>query len=311
MTGDETAREVTTGGAPPPATAWQRGRLDARRGRRAILFGRMYEDPALEAATFRPGGRVFCIASAGCTAIHLAATHEVVAIDINPTQLAYAEARIAGAPAVAGVAERVMAAARALAPAVGWTPRRLRAFVDLDDLAEQRAAWRALDTRRLRLGLELVFSPAALRAVYASPLLRGLPPRLGAVMHDRLARGFARHPNRHNSFARTLLLGELPGAAPPVRAGAITLVEGDAAAWLERAPAGSFDGFTLSNILDGATPAYRARLAAAVKRAAAPDAVVVLRSFAEPTTPAAAERAAEDRALLWGSVDVRPAATLA
>jgi S-adenosylmethionine:diacylglycerol 3-amino-3-carboxypropyl transferase len=296
--------------ADAPVAAWQRGRLDARRGPRRILFGRMYEDPAIEEAALRPGGRVFCIASAGCTALALARTREVVAIDLNPAQLEYAATRLAGGPAVAGVAERVMDAARALAPLVGWTPARVRDFLALDDVAAQRAAWRRLDTRRFALALDVLFSPTALRAVYASPLLRGLPPRLGAVMRARLARGFARHPNCANPYARALLAGELPAPAASPRTGAIELVLGDAADWLERAPAGGFDGFTLSNILDGATAAYRARLAAAVRRAAAPGAVAVVRSFGEPAGPSTTNRAADDRAMLWGVVDVRAAADL-
>jgi S-adenosylmethionine:diacylglycerol 3-amino-3-carboxypropyl transferase len=238
------------------------------------------------------------------------ADHDVVAIDINRDQLAYAADRLAGRPAIRGTAERVMAMARTFAPLVGWTRARLRRFLELDDMEEQVAMWRTLDTWRLRVAFGALFSLTALRAVYASPFLAFLPSRLGAVMRARLARGFSRHPNRTNLYARALLLGELADEPRPARPASIELVHGDAAEWLETAPAGSFDAFTLSNILDGADPAYRARLFAAVQRAAARDAVVVLRSFAEPAPELKSNRADDDRSMLWGVVDVRPAAAL-
>jgi S-adenosylmethionine:diacylglycerol 3-amino-3-carboxypropyl transferase len=272
----------------------------------------MYEDASIELDAFRTKQRIFSIASAGCTAIKLAPHHEVVAVDINPLQLAYAARRVAGEPSIRGTAERVMAFGRAFAPVLGWWPSRVRAFVDLDDPGEQLAFFRReLDTRRFRAALGVLFSLAALRTVYARDFLGFLPPRLGAVFRSRLERGFARSPNRTNPYARALLLGERSDEPVPAEARRIELVHADAASFLEAAPAGSFDGFTLSNILDGAGRSYPARLFAAVKRAAAPGAIVVLRSFAEPQDTLATNRAADDRAMLWGIVDVKPAAELA
>jgi S-adenosylmethionine:diacylglycerol 3-amino-3-carboxypropyl transferase len=294
-----------------PATAWGRGRLDARSGPSKVLFGRMYEDASIELGAFRPGGRVFCIASAGCTAMKLAPRHQVVAVDINPAQLAYAAGRFAGVSATRGTAERVMAFGRAFSPLAGWWPSTIRAFLDLGDPSEQVEFWRQhLDTRRFRAGLDVLLSMTVLRAAYAPRLLECLPRQLAAVMRRRMERGFARHPNRTNCFARALLLGELSNEAPPPEASRILLVHAEAAAYLEREPPGSFDGFTLSNILDGTDVAYRRRLVAAVKRAAAPDAIVVQRSFEEARGVLPTNHAAEDRAMLWGIVDVRPAAAL-
>jgi S-adenosylmethionine:diacylglycerol 3-amino-3-carboxypropyl transferase len=318
--GEPVTEPVNTPVTGPPAavtltvTPWEHGRFDARSGPSKVLFGRMYEDPEIELAAFRPASRVLSIASAGCTAMRLAgAGHRVVAIDINRDQLAYAAARLAGRPAVRGTAERVMDLARTFAPLVGWSRPRIAAFLELDDPAAQAEVWRTqLDTRRLRAAFAALFSVTALRAVYASPFLAFLPRRLGAVLRARMARCFARHANRTNPYAHALLAGALPDppAANPAASAAIELVHSDAASYLEAAPAGSFDGVTLSNILDGASPRYRARLFAAVRRAAAPGAITVLRSFAEPTEPSPTNRADDDRAMLWGIVDVRPADAL-
>ena len=288
-------------------TIWERGRLDARVGPRQVLFGRMYEDPSIELDAFRPGSRVLCIASAGCTAMKLAPHHEVVAVDINPVQLAYAERRFDGDPGFRGRAERVMDFVRFFGPLAGWWPSRVRAFVDLDDPAEQMEYWqRQLNTWRFRTSLDALFSVTALRSVYAPRFLDFLPKRLGAVMRGRMERCFAQHPNRTNPYARSLLIGELRSDPPPPQTKDIRLVHADAASFLENEAPGSFEGFTLSNILDGVDDAYRQRLIAAVKRTAAPGAVTVLRSFGEADATSPANRAADDRAMLWGSVLVRP-----
>jgi S-adenosylmethionine:diacylglycerol 3-amino-3-carboxypropyl transferase len=294
-----------------PETPWLRGRFDARRGPSQLLFGRMYEDSAIEERAFRPGGRIFCIASAGCTARDLSHRHDVVAVDVNPVQIAYAERRASGAPALPGKAERMLARIRRLAPLAGWRRARLREFLELDDPGEQLAFWRFhLDRARFRAATDAIFSQGALRAVYARAFLGGLPRRFGAILRARLERGFARHPNRRNPYLRALLLGEPARESSSAEPGRIRFVHAEAAAFLERQPPMSFDGFSISNVLDGASGDYRARLFAAMSRAASPGAVVVGRSFAEPTGPLPANLAADDRAMLWGIVDVRSVASL-
>lgn len=292
------------------ATVWTAGRFDARPGPERVLFGRMYEDTAIERAAFRPAGRVFCIASAGCTALALSRDHEVVACDINPMQLRYAERRIRGAPVEVGTAEKVMGFGRTLMPLAGWSAEVVGELLGMTDPVAQTAFWAEhLDTWRFRTGFDLLMSMAALRAVYAADYLDFLPKHFGRVMRGRMARCFARHANATNPYARLLLLGSeeasKAGDPPSGVADHITLVLSDAASYLESCAAGSFDGFTLSNILDGAKPEYRERLARAVRHAAADAAVVVLRSFGDPPDALQGNKAADDRAMLWGIVDVR------
>ena len=286
-------------------TPWAAGRFDRRTGPRRILFGHMYEDPAIELRAFPLRSRVFCIASAGDMALTLGGSHTVTAVDINPVQLAYARERLAGAPARRGTAERLMDFGRTLLPLAGWNRKVLETFLQMNDRVEQLDYWRRkLDTRRFRAGVDLLLSFTALGSAYASPFLEVLPPHFGRVMRARMERCFGRYPNADNPFARALLQGEFP--PPPERTGrGVELACADAAEFLERCPPASFDAFTLSNILDGAAEAYRERLLAAVQRAATPGAVVVLRSFGEPTSEMTTNVAGDDRSMLWGIVDVR------
>lgn len=288
----------------PSRRSWQSGRLDARAGPGQLLFGRMYEDAGVELRVFPPGGRIFCIASAGCTALALGHHYDVVAVDINPAQIEYVRRRLAGDAPRLGRVDRGMALLRECAPVVGWRARALRDFLDLDDPAEQVTYWRKhLDTARFRAALDVVLSRAVMQTVYAQPFLRVLPPRFGRVIRARLRRGVARHSNRANPYARALLAGEAVTQPVPPAPSRIQLEHADAVEFLEREPPGSFEGFTLSNILDGASEGYAARLRDAVRRAAKPGAVAILRSFAEARGPAGAERAAEDRSMIWGSIE--------
>ncbi|MFF2043607.1 DUF3419 family protein [Kitasatospora sp. NPDC058170] len=298
-----------------------------------VLFGRMYEDPAVELAAFPPpGARVLCIASAGDTAGVLAAAgYRVTAVDLNPVQLAYARARLEdGAPAVAGSAERLLAAGRAAAGAVlpAWRPAALERFLRLDDPAEQARHWhRELDGPGLRLLLGGVLRPAGALVGGVRPAFCGvLPRRADTVLRTRLRRGLTRYPNAANPWAWRLLLGREPvggepALAPPLgrepvgggrpdgepsaRAGtpAVRLLAGDVVEHLERSPNGAYDAVTLSNVLDGPGAAFAHRLREAVRHAVRPGGVAVLRSIREPG-PGGPGAAAEDRSMLWGVVRV-------
>jgi S-adenosylmethionine:diacylglycerol 3-amino-3-carboxypropyl transferase len=292
-------------------TAWESGRFRAARaGSRKLLFGCMYEDAEIELRAFQPFGRIFCVASAGCTAMTLAAHYTVVAVDINPAQVAYVQKRLGGAAVQRGSAENLQAIVRTLGPLAGWHRRRVRAFLELDHPEQQILYWRRhLDTRRFRAAFSFLFSRVFLRSVYSAAFLHVLPPNFGTVLRARMERCFALHPNRRNPYAHALLLGEMRSASE-LSGRQIEVQCADAADFLERQPAGSFTGFSLSNILDGANSAYAQRLLAAVQHAATPEAIVVLRSFGEPQCATKTNHAAEDRAMLWGVVDVRQASAL-
>ena len=294
-----------------PTTAWKNGRFRTRPGPRKLLFGCMYEDAEIELRVFQAGGRIFCIASAGCTALKLAAHHAVIAVDINPVQLAYVQQRLGGRAVQRGSAERILAFARTLARLAGWNKHTLEAFLNLDDPKQQILYWRRhLDTRRFRAGFSFLFSPLVLQSIYSAAFLNVLPPHFGTVLRTRMERCFALHPNRSNPYARALFLGEMRSAPDPPNRRQIQLRCADAADFLASEPAGSFTGFSLSNILDGTNAAYTRRLLDAVQHAAAPGATVVLRSFHEPECVTETNHAVEDRAMLWGIVDIRQASAL-
>jgi S-adenosylmethionine:diacylglycerol 3-amino-3-carboxypropyl transferase len=289
-------------------TPWQRGRLDARRGKPRLLFGQMYEDSEIEAEVLPSAGRVFCIASAGSTSMALAARGlSVTAVDINPAQVDYVRARLKGAAPRAGTADRFFAAGRRFLPLMGLRLSLIRQFLELSDPPAQVRFWRAhLDTARFGAALAVAINPLALRAIYSSTFVRILPQHFDRIIRARLERCWARHPNLTNAYAWRFFLGIDPPdySAPTLAAERIELVCADAAGYLESCPPASFIGFTLSNILDGTEPAYGARLMAAVRRSAQDGAVVVLRSFLEPPPGESTEWAARDRSMLWGRLTV-------
>ncbi len=273
-------------------------------GKRAgVLFGQMYEDATVEKRAFPPGSRVFCIASAGCTAIALAAEHEVTAVDINPAQLEYARQRAQGMPARQGMAEHAMQFGRTLMSVAGWRRPMLERFLQITDCPTQLNFWhRELNRPMFRMLFDRAISTSAAMVRALAPNHAILPPRrFGPIMRMRLERALATHANKTNPYARRQFLGDLP---PPLTRPAppITWQHADAIGFLEQSPSGRFTAFSLSNIADGVTPEYFQQLLRAVRHAGTKDAMTVLRTFGEPTNATAAQAAAQDRAMIWGSL---------
>ncbi len=294
-------REVTV------RAGWNSGAAKSGGNAHRLIYGQMQEDAEIERRSFAGLGRVFCLASGANTALALAGEHEVVACDRNPVQLQYALARTNGAMPRRGDAERTLEMARQLAPVVGWRRRMVDEFLEMTDVEEQATFWRVhLDTVMYKSCFAMLLSRPAMRLIYARRFLQCLPPHFGEVMRSRLERGFATHPNRSNPYARALLRGEMIDL-PQSQDARLRFVLGDAAAYLEAREPGSFDGFALSNILDGADAAYAKRLARAVRKAASDEAKVVIRSFREPEPGMMTNEAERDRSLVWGVVDVRRA----
>jgi len=292
------------------STPWSVGRFDGGTRKAQLLFGQMYEDPSVEVEIFGAElkQRIFCIASAGCTAIALAAAgHSVTAVDINPTQISYVRSRLEGGDIQEGAADRLLARGRKLLWLLGWRNSLLRQFLAMEDLQEQSAFWQSqLDTARWRVTVDQLLHPWLLQAVYRAPFVRALPPNFGSRIRARMERCWKAHPNRSNPYAWRLLLGT--SAETSVKAinveNPVELVCSDAASFLESCAPGTFDGFSLSNILDGAPAGYRTRLLRSVNQAGTVDSIMVLRSFAEPNNEDELNWAARDKSMLWGAVTV-------
>jgi S-adenosylmethionine:diacylglycerol 3-amino-3-carboxypropyl transferase len=279
-------------------TGWRAGRLSGT-GDPRLVFGRMYEDAAIELAAL-PEGRVLAIASAGDVAFALAGEgRDVTAVDINPAQVAYVKERISGGRVRSGQAEGYLSLAAKSLPLLGLNRHRLESFFDLDDTAGQVAAWRRLAGRRFRIASRLAFGPA-LRLAYRDELARSLPADFGEELTARLERGFGRHPNRTNPLARALFGLPSPRTEPhPIEVACAEVIE-----YLREQPDRSFDGFAYSNILDGAAPRFREDLIAATRRVSRPGAKAVLRTLGMPRSSQEADLASRDRALVWGGIEV-------
>ena len=268
----------------------------------------MFEDWTIESSLFSPGGKVFCIASAGCTTLELAARgHLVDAVDLNPAQAHYLKERISGTTYREGKVDHYLRKVRRFLSWIGPGREQLEKFLLLRDPAEQIHFWktRLIPGMHAKL-LDVALKRFVFRFLNHEKCLETPSAQFGQIIRKRLERSFGIHPNRTNDYAWRRLLDrespEQPAKAP------ITIVPrvycNDAVHFRESRPPGRYDGFSLSNILDGAEEDYAKRLWSAVRRAAKPGAVSVLRSFHEPANDGESFWASQDRAMLWGRIIV-------
>jgi S-adenosylmethionine-diacylglycerol 3-amino-3-carboxypropyl transferase len=180
--------------------------------------------------------------------------------------------------------------------------RRVRALLAFEDLDAQRAwverHWDEAGWRRMfavacsRPVVRTFFGDPAYCAHAALPAGRLLHARMGALLERVLA--------RDSFMAGLVLTGTLPPRdLPPhlteaghrtirARLGGLDVATAEVTSLLESSPPGGFDRFSLSDVASFLDSAGFGRLVAAVARAAAPGARVVLRQFlTRHTVPAA------------------------
>jgi len=262
---------------------------------------------------------VLLVTSGGCNVLNTLAEgpRRVVAIDANPEQGALLEAKLDaircgtyaelwnrfGVPAqrrrdsvYARGSYARFAWVRAFVHAVcGWDA--VRRFVNAPSLDEQRLRW--LNDMEPRLfGPVVRAMPAALAGVCGMhwrqvlTTLRADRFFLAAVCRDQLRRVMMNHSIRDNYFWHQMLTGEYASASqcPPylraenfdaVRAGVgrVESRSGDLTSFLRASPPGAFTRVNLLDVPDFLSAARRLALFREVRRACAPGARVVYRSF--------------------------------
>ncbi len=172
--------------------------------------------------------------------------------------------------------------------------RAVRALLRAHNASEQREVWRARANRwRWNALFSLALHPIILRAFYGAALRAGLPLDLGERVRANIERTLLDLPMARNPYIVSLLRGRLarnsenwPLALRPesfasigARLDNLTLNCADATEWLNAQDAGSIDFFGLSNVVEAIEPASAELLLHAVARAAAPDALICVRTI--------------------------------
>ena len=183
--------------------------------------------------------------------------------------------------------------------------RRVRALLAFDDLVAQRAyVERHWDDRGWTRTFSLACSGPVVRVLFGDPAycVPAAAP-VGRLLHARMGALLERVLARESFMVGLVLAGALPpGDLPPhlteagqrvirARLDRLEVATAEVTSFLESRPPGCFDRFSLSDVASFLDRPAFARLLAAVARAAAPGARVVLRQFlTRHAIPVALER---------------------
>ena len=178
-------------------------------------------------------------------------------------------------------------------------PRQcIRATLEAETLSEQSTQFdRCWNNGRWRLALRIALSRAVLRAAYGPHFIRQVPLDFSRQVTEQIAALLRGKPARDNSYLWQAFLGYYPPASeealPPYlqkrhwsilqsSLSKATFVAVDVVDHLRSCLPDSYDLFALSNVLDAASDTYATALLQAAAEAAAPSALLCLRSFFPP-----------------------------
>jgi S-adenosylmethionine-diacylglycerol 3-amino-3-carboxypropyl transferase len=195
-----------------------------------------------------------------------------------------------------GVTEKFMGLIAAVVRRFVHTPDRVAALLACRTLDEQRAFYEQVwDTRRWRALYALLVNRWVMTRTYHPAFFEHVDkPSFAAHFLALARRTLTTLPVRTNYFLHHLLTGRYPAgdqaALPPylTRDGSravadgrsrLSLADGSVVDLLRAQPAGSLDGFSLSNIAEWMDPAAQAELFGEIARAARPGARLAFRNF--------------------------------
>ena len=172
--------------------------------------------------------------------------------------------------------------------------RAVRALLRAQSAQQQREIWQNLANRK-RFGalFSLALHPLILRAFYGKALRARLPLDLGKRVRHNIEHTLLELPIERNPYLISLLRGRLardennwpialrPDSFGPIqsRLDNLTLNCADATNWLNAQAEGSIDFFGLSNVVEAIEASSAEKLLRAVARAAAPDALICVRTI--------------------------------